>query len=42
MSLTVDVGKVYDKQGRKLPQICIKCNKRRTFGERKRKRERER
>ena len=32
------------KQGRKRPQICIKCDKRGTFGERKseRKRKRER
>ena len=29
------------KQWRKRPEICIKCNKRGNFGERKRKRERE-
>ena len=34
-------AKYHKKQGRKRPQICIKCNKRGTFGERKRKRERE-
>ena len=32
---------VYNKQGRKHPYICIKCNKRGTFGERK-ERERKR
>ena len=32
----------HKKQGRKLPLICIKCNKRVTFGKRKREKERER
>ena len=29
------------EQGQKRPQICIKCNKRGTFGERKREKKRE-
>ena len=34
--------KKIDKKGRKSPQICIKYNKRGTFGERKRERQKER
>ena len=33
---------MFAKQGQKRPYICIKCNKRGTFGKRKSKRKRER
>jgi hypothetical protein len=39
--ITLNYLRVKLKQGRKCPYICIKCNKRRTIGERIRKRERD-